>query len=172
MHLCKPLVLMKSEHKCQRCCVSVLSLVNALAHSCFGVFRLVLPLGPRSVTAFHCLLHAAFLLDWLPPPDHSHPSLSFLGNTCWRIPKHIICSKRRAAWWFDSCICFHLAGGGGYFSIPQCPGNTANKCKINRHLSFSPIREHMSIYLPGAKSSLRKDDRYNKVYFLFVPNRE
>ena len=68
MRLCKPPALMKSEHKCKRCCVSVLSLVSALAHSCFGVFRLVLPPGPGQRLPFfvfsmqHFFLTGSFLL--------------------------------------------------------------------------------------------------------------
>ena len=34
--------------------------------------------GPRSAAAFLCLLHAAFLLDWLLPPGPSHPFLTLL----------------------------------------------------------------------------------------------
>ena len=55
--------------------------------------------GPRSAAAFLCLLHAAFLLDWLLPPGPSHLFLTLLVETpADESLNGFICSKRRAAW--------------------------------------------------------------------------
>lgn len=98
----------ESEHHCHRC--SMPFICSLPRHT--AAFEHLASSCPLFVAAFHCL----------PPAISSSPALptSSLSlclrkchwnkNTCQQSPGCIICSKRRAALWFDSYICFHFRG--------------------------------------------------------------